>query len=97
MQIITKCKNVDEAMFYIRGTITEGWSRNALLNYIKADYYHKKGIAITNFDEHLTISQSKLAKEITKETYDLGFIELPSEYQEADLEDALEKILRNSY
>ncbi len=91
VQIITKCKNVDEAMFYIRGTITEGWSRNALLNYIKADYYHKKGIAITNFDEHLTISQSKLAKEITKETYDLGFIELPSEYQEADLEDALEK------
>lgn len=91
VQIITKCKNVDEAMFYIRGTITEGWSRNALLNYIKADYYHKKGIAITNFDEHLTISQSKIAKEITKETYDLGFIELPSEYQEADLEDALEK------
>lgn len=91
VQIITKCKDVDEAMFYIRSTIREGWSRNALINYIKADYYHKKGSAVTNFDKYLSISQSKLAKEITKETYDLGFITLPAEYEEADLENALEQ------
>lgn len=66
VQIITKCKDVDEALFYIKGTINEGWSRNALVNCIKADYYHKKGAAITNFDRYLTASQSKLAKEITK-------------------------------
>lgn len=91
VQIITKCKNIDEAMFYIKSTIKEGWSRNALVNCIKADYYHKKGAAITNFDKYLSSSQSKLAKEITKETYDLGFITLPPEYEEADLENALEK------
>lgn len=91
VQIITKCKDVDEALFYIKGTISEGWSRNALINSIKADFYHKKGAAITNFDQYLPVSQSKLAKEITKENYDLGFIELPAEYEEADLEDALEK------
>lgn len=91
VQIITKCKNIDEAMFYVKSTIKEGWSRNALVNCIKADYYHKKGAAITNFDKYLSSSQSKLAKEITKETYDLGFITLPPEYEEADLENALEK------
>lgn len=91
VQIITKCKDVDEALFYIKGTINEGWSRNALVNCIKADYYHKKGAAITNFDRYLPASQSKLAKEITKETYDLGFIALPPEYEEADLEAALEQ------
>lgn len=91
VQIITKCKDVDEALFYIKCTIREGWSRNALINCIKADYYHNKGEAITNFDKCLPISQSKLAKEITKETYDLGFIALPPEYEEADLEDALEQ------
>lgn len=91
VQIITKCKDVDEALFYIKGTINEGWSRNALVNCIKADYYHKKGAAIANFDRYLPASQSKLAKEITKETYDLGFVALPPEYEEADLEDALEK------
>ena len=35
--------------------------------------------------------KSKLAQEITKDTYDLGFITLPSDYDEAALEDALEQ------
>ena len=78
-------------MFYIRGTIKEGWSRNALINCIKADLYHNKGSAITNFDMLLPSSQSKLAQEITKETYDLGFISLPPEYAEEELEEALEQ------
>lgn len=91
VQIITKCKNVEEALFYITGTIREGWSRNALLNCIKADLYHNKGSAITNFDILLPSSQSKLAQEITKETYDLGFISLPPEYAEEELEEALEQ------
>ncbi|MBP5707329.1 MAG: DUF1016 family protein, partial [Spirochaetales bacterium] len=91
VQIITKCKTVDEALFYIRNTVKEGWSRAALTNYIESDYYQKSGGALTNFDKHLTISQSLLAQEITKETYDLGFVSLPPDYIENDLEDALEK------
>lgn len=91
VQIITKCKDVEEAFFYIKGTIKEGWSRNALINCIKADLYHNKGSAITNFDRLLPGSQSKLAQEITKETYDLGFITLPPEYVEEELEEALEQ------
>lgn len=91
VQIITKCKDVEEALFYIKGTIREGWSRTALTNCIKADLYHNKGSAITNFDMLLPSSQSKLAQEITKETYDLGFISLPPEYAEEELEEALEQ------
>jgi len=91
VQIITKCKDVEEALFYIKGTIREGWSRNALMNCIKADLYHNKGSAVTNFDMLLPSSQSKLAQEITKETYDLGFITLPPEYAEEELEEALEQ------
>ena len=91
IQIITKCTSIDEASFYIKRTVQEAWSRTALVNAIEADLYHKTERAVTNFDEHLELSQSKLAKEITKETYDLGFITLPPEYNEFDLEDALEK------
>lgn len=89
VEIITKCKDINESLFYIQCTIQEGWSRAALLNAIEADLYHKTGGAITNFEQHLELPQSKLAKEITKETYDLGFISLPPEYDEKDLEDAL--------
>lgn len=89
--IITKCKSLEESLFYIRNTVKEGWSRSALINCIEADFYHNAGGAVTNFEKKLPAIQSKLAQEITKETYDLGFVTLPPEYEEEDLEDALEK------
>lgn len=55
------------------------------------DYYRKAEGAISNFEQQLPGAQSRLAQEITKETYDLGFITLPPDYEEEDLEDALEK------
>lgn len=91
IQIITKCKSIEEAAFYIKMITTEGWSRNTLINYIESDYYGRSGGAISNFDIQLPSVQSKLAQAITKETYDLGFITLPSDYAEEELEDALEK------
>lgn len=90
VEIITKCKDIDEALFYIHQTINEGWSRNTLDNCLRADLYHTQGGAISNFSDYLTPEQSKLAQEITKDTYDFGFIELPKQYAEEELEDELE-------
>lgn len=89
--IITKCKDIDEALFYIRQTINEGWSRNTLDNCLRADLFHTQGGAISNFTDYLTPAQSRLAQEVTKDTYDFGFLELPKQYDEEDLEDELEK------
>ena len=69
----------------------EAWSRSALQNYIAVDLYHNAGAAITNFSERLPATQSKLAQEITKDTYDLGFITLSADYDESALESALEQ------
>ena len=91
IEIITKCNTIPEAVFYIQHDIKNGWSRSALQNQIKADLYHKMGNAITNFSSQLPGIQGKLAQEITKDTYDLGFISLPPDYDEAALEDALEQ------
>ncbi len=38
--IITKCKAVDEALFYLRRTVERGLSRNALDDCIRVDLYH---------------------------------------------------------
>ncbi len=89
--IITKCRSVEEALYYIRRTIEEGWSRSALENAIEADLYNVSGKAVSNFKEMLPAAQGQLAQEITKETYDLGFIELPPKYDEEALESALER------
>ena len=60
-------------------------------NAIKADLFHTSGQAQTNFGDLLSSDQAKLAQKITKDTYDLGFVSLPEEYDERDLENALER------
>lgn len=91
VEIITKCKSIEEALFYIQKTIENGYSRSALLNVIEADYYHTSGAAITNYSDRLPLPQAQLAQEITKGNYDLGFITLPANYDEKALENALEQ------
>ncbi len=91
VNIVTKCKSVDEAIFYIKECIVCGWSRTTLDNAIKANLYGTHGKAISNFSDRLPEAQSKLAQEITKENYDFGFVSLPANYDEMKLEEALEK------
>ncbi len=69
VEIISKCKNVDEALFYIDKTIEQGLSRDALINCIKANLYEHKGKVINNFDNNLPALQSKLVQEVLKENY----------------------------
>ena len=93
IEIITRCKNIDEAIFYIKRTIIGGWSRSTLINCIKSDLYHTAGGAITNFADQLPFPQRDLAQAITKETYDFGFLSLHEGYKEETLETELEKHL----
>lgn len=90
VEIVTKSKSVEEALFYIFKTIDGNWSRDTLLNCIKADLYHTQGGAITNFSEQLPSPQNELAQAITKDTYDFGFVSLVEGYKEEALETELE-------
>lgn len=89
VNIVTKCKSVDEAIFYIRECIVEAWSRQTLDNALKANLYSKYGKAVSNFSEYLPEAQSRMAQEITKDNYDFGFITVPVNYKEEQLEAAL--------
>jgi predicted nuclease of restriction endonuclease-like (RecB) superfamily len=91
IEIVTKCKTIEEALFYVQRTIEESWSRSALIDCMKADMYHSVGNAITNFEEKLPAIQGRLAQEIVKDTYDFGFVSLPKGYDEEELEEALEQ------
>ena len=92
MEIISKCKTIDEALFYIRETIENGLSRASLLNCIKAKLYEHKGKILNNFSEHLPALQSELIQEVLKENYDFGFATVSHEiYDERELEDALSR------
>ena len=88
--IIQKCKTAGEAIFYIQRIVENSWSRKALEDNIRADLYHTAGAAVTNYTKRLPFPQGKLAQELTKSNYDLGFITLPEGYDEKELETALE-------
>ena len=92
VEIITKCKSIDEALFYVGKTIEQGLSRDALINCIKANLYKHQGKIINNFTEHLPNLQSKLVQEVLKENYDFGFATVNHEiYNETELEESLTK------
>lgn len=91
VNIITKCKSLDEAIFYLQECILDGWSRQTLDNSLKANLYRSHGKAISNFQEYLPEAQSRMAQEITKDNYDFGFITVPVNYKEEQLEAALEQ------
>lgn len=84
-----KCKNIEEALFYIDKTIENGWSRNVLEHQIDSGLYERIGKSITNFDSKLPKLQSDLAKQIIKDPYNFDFLIIKEEYDERELENAL--------
>ena len=91
VNIITKCKTIDEAIFYLKESALNGWSRQTLDNSLKANLYKTRGKAISNFPQYLPEAQSRMAQEITKDNYDFGFVTVPADYKEEQLEAALEQ------
>ncbi|WP_187647041.1 PDDEXK nuclease domain-containing protein [Nitrosophilus labii] len=93
--IITKCKTIEEALFYVKKTIENGYSRAVLVHQIESDLYSRSKKAINNFDKKLPAPQSDLAKEITKDPYCFDFLSLNEKYNEKELENALMDHLTN--
>ena len=89
VHIFSKCHSVDEALFYIKRVVEEGWSRSRLEDQVAANLYASQGTAVNNFENTLPAPQSLLAKEMLKDPYHLGFLTLGKDYEEKDLEEAL--------
>ncbi len=79
---MTKCKSVDEALFYINKTIENGWSRAVLMNFLGAQLYNTQGKAITNLSKYLPEPMSDLAQQTLKDPYNLDFLTMRENYNE---------------
>ena len=89
-QLVDKCKgNTTKALFYVRKTIENNWSRAVLLNVLDSDLYERHGKAFSNFAATLPIPQSDLAQEITKDPYNFDFLTIRGKYDEKELKDAM--------
>lgn len=88
--IIDKCSDdSNKALFYIRKTIENGWSRDVLLNALSTKLYERNGKALTNFNNTLPEIDSDLAQELTRDPYDFSFTGLRGKYNERKLKDTL--------
>ena len=88
--IIDKCSNdSSKALFYVRQTLENGWSRDILLNMLGTNLYERNGKALTNFKNTLPDVDSDLAQELTRDPYNFSFTGLRGKYNERLLKDTL--------
>ena len=89
LYIMQRCENVDKAVFYLRKTIENNWSRSVLLNFLDTDLYEREGKAISNFETALPIPKGDLAQNLTRDPYCFDFLSITEKYNERQLKDAL--------
>lgn len=87
--ILDKCKTNSEAIFYIKKTVQNNWSRDALRTQMRQNLYEREGKAVTNFQWTLPKPQSDLAIEAFKNPYLFDFLNVGKEALERDIEQAM--------
>jgi len=87
--IITKCKDINEAFFYVQKTHINNWSRTVLVHQIESGLYSRAGKAITNFNTALPKPMSELAQQTIKDPYIFDFMTLAEDHTERELEQGL--------
>lgn len=81
--------DVNAALFYIRKTVQEGWSRNILKSVLDTNLHLREGKAISSFSRLLPAADSELAQELTRDPYVFDFTGMTKPFKERELKDAL--------
>jgi len=87
--IVTNCKDISEAFYYVQSTLAHNWSRSVLVHQIESGLYKREGKAVNNFALTLPKPQSDLATQTLKDPYIFDFLTMTKNYDERDLENAL--------
>jgi predicted nuclease of restriction endonuclease-like (RecB) superfamily len=88
--IIDKCKgDRDKAIFYVRRTIQNGWSRSVLLNWLSTGLYEREKHAQTNFALTMPAADSDLARQLVQDPQVFEVFGLRERYDETQLKAAI--------
>lgn len=89
-QLVDRCSdNPNKALFFVRQTLENGWSRAVLQHWLDTDLYERRSKAISNFKSALPSPESDLAQEVTKDPYNFAFAGIRDQYNETQLKKAL--------
>ena len=94
--IFSQVKNKKERAYYLKASVEMGWSRNVLLNQIKAGAYQmSQKQKQHNFERALPVHLTEQTQEAIKSVYNLDFLDIKKPVIERELERRLiEKIKR---
>jgi len=94
--IFSQVKNKKEKAYYLKASAAMGWSRNVLLNQIKAGAYQmSQKQKQHNFERALPVHLTEQTQEAIKSVYNLDFLDIEKPVIERELERRLiEKIKR---
>jgi predicted nuclease of restriction endonuclease-like (RecB) superfamily len=84
--ILKRLRDAESAIFYLKETIANNWSRSILEMQIESKLHERQGKAITNFEYTLPKPQSDLARQLLKDPYNFDFLTLEKDVQELELE-----------
>jgi predicted nuclease of restriction endonuclease-like (RecB) superfamily len=97
VNLLAKIQQPAPRLYYLQATARFGWSRDVLLNQIKAQAYERslvKGKS-HNFLKVLTEHLAEQAEEALKSSYNLEFLGIRQQVKERELEDRLIDKLRD--
>ncbi len=95
--VISKIKKKEERKYYLQATAQFGWSRNVLLNQVKANAFkrHKKLPKQHNFKKALPSHLHEQAEEMLKSQYNFAFLGFTKPIRERQLENRLIEKLKH--
>lgn len=95
--LLSKLSDLAQRIFYLRATASLGWSRNVLLNQIKAQAYERSLAERKshNFPLSLPDHLAEQAEEALKSSYNLEFLGIRQAVKERELESQLIEKLRD--
>ncbi len=87
--LMEKLKDSETRSWYMRATMTNGWSRGMLQMQIESAAHARQGKATSNFALRLPPPQSDLARQTLKDPYLFDFLTLEEPFRERELETGL--------
>lgn len=95
--LLGRIEDPKERLFYLQATAEYGWSRNILLNQVKAQAYARSKLEkkSNNFRTTLSPALADQAAEAMKSSYNLEFLGIRKEVRERELEDRLASRLKD--
>jgi predicted nuclease of restriction endonuclease-like (RecB) superfamily len=87
IEIFSKASSEQEREYYLRATAEMGWTRNVLLNQIKANAYARQTSGkLHNFKKALPAHHAEQAEKAIKDVYMLDFLDITEPVHERELE-----------